>query len=925
MRAWISRFLDVREGEGLPLAQAFFTLLGLIAAHTILETARDALFLTKLPANRLTFVYALLALVTLIASSLNARLVRAFGRRNALIFTLMIAAYGTTIFHFQEQTPAVVFALYVWSGVLGTVLVIQFWMFAGQLFSISQGKRLFGPITSGGVFGAVAGASVAALVLRLVSVPSLLLISAGLFIFTAVVLTTVSTEEMRVPVPANPTSVPLSNLGGIMQQLREHPYLLRLAILTAVSTSALLAVDYLFKSVVATHAQGRDLGEMIAQYYAVLNAIALVVQVGIAGRLVRKQGVFLASMILPTLLFAGAFGVLIFGGMLALVMLTKGADGSLRHSLHRVGSELLWMPVPPEARDRAKAFIDGVVSRISSAVTAGLIFLLSTLGLSSPRFLAAIVLVLVFAWLSAAIAVRAPYLDLIRQALRKGFLNEEGIPGELDLDSVEAVLESLSSREPARVIAAMDLLAERKRSRLIPALVLYHESDEVLVRALEILSTSGKREDWVPLAERLMGHGSEPVRVATVRALIVQDQIDLVQRAVSDSSPAVRAHAFFAVAHLEDGVKPLEHPGVQELLSASGEDAHKAKLALLDAIRDHGDRRFSELVLKMAESTQADLVERAAATMAALKDPLFIPTLIARLTVRDGRNAVREALVELGDEAFGALERAFSDEHTDPKIRLHIPRTISRFGTQRAADFLSKHVTSEASGPIRYKILRGLGRLVAEHPEVKIDRNTIDDGIHRNLLELYHFLSLRVPLEAGKNDLPTEVQDSAELVIGLLLDKEKNALERAFRYLQIAHRHEDIRSVYLALSSTDRRVRASAGELIDVVTIPRDRGSKKQEENREMWLLAADDLGAAERLARIEELVPNPPATYAQAMSLLVREPDEYLASLAGYHALELGSDKLRDEVIEVYEKRPSLRVILAQVTQIPRLAAEGA
>jgi ATP/ADP translocase len=924
MRAWISRFLDVREGEGLPLAQAFLTLFGLIAAHTIMETARDALFLTKLPANRLTFVYALLAVITLLASSLNARLVRAFGRRNALVFTLLVAAYGTTIFHFQEQTPAVVFGLYVWSGLIGTVLVIQFWMFAGQLFSISQGKRLFGPLTSGGVLGAVVGASVAAVVLSKISIPSLLLISAALFIFTAIVLTTVSTEEMRVPVPASPGSVPLTNLGGVMQQLREQPYLLRLAILTALSTSALLAVDYLFKSVAASHAQGRDLGEMIARYYAVLNAVALVVQVGIAGRLVRKQGVFLASMILPTLLFAGSFGVLLFGGVLSLVMLTKGADGSLRHSLHRVSSELLWMPVPPEARDRAKAFIDGVVPRLSSAVTAGLIFLLSAIGWTAPRFLAAIVLGLVFCWLAAAVAVRAPYLDLIRQALRKGFFADESMPGELDLDSVEAVLESLSSRDPSRVIAAMDLLADRKRSRLIPALILYHESDDVLVRALEIMSTSGRREDWLPLAERLMSNGSESVRVAVVRALVAQGREDLVQSATEDPSPAVAAHATFATMHASVIGDPLEYPRVRELLAATDENARQAKLALLDAIRDHGDRRYSGMVQKMAVGKDPELVQRASSAMAALKDPIFIPTLIDRLTIRDGRAAVRMALVELGDEAFNALEKAFADTATDPKIRLHIPRTISRFGTQRAADFLMKYVSVEPSGPVRYKLLRGLGRLVAEHPEVKIDRATIDAGIHRNLLELFHFLSLRVPLEAGKNNLPKDVQDSSELVIGLLLDKEKNALERAFRYLQIAHRHEDIRSVYLALSSNDRRVRSSAGELLDVVTLPHDRGSKIQDQNREMWLLAADDLGPAERVLRAQELVPNPPATYAQAMSRLVREPDEYLASLAGYHALELGSDALRDEVIEVYENRPSLRVILAQVTQIPRLAIEG-
>src|SRR5687768_9687992 len=99
MKRLLVRLVDLREGEVAPLAQAFFTLFGLIAAHTILETARDALFLDELPANRLTVVYGILAVLAFVGSALNARFVTAFGRRNALIFTLIIAAYGTTVIY----------------------------------------------------------------------------------------------------------------------------------------------------------------------------------------------------------------------------------------------------------------------------------------------------------------------------------------------------------------------------------------------------------------------------------------------------------------------------------------------------------------------------------------------------------------------------------------------------------------------------------------------------------------------------------------------------------------------------------------------------------------------------------------------------------------------------------------------------------
>src|SRR5262245_1379981 len=124
MKLPLQRLVDVRPGEARPLALAFFTLFGLIAGHTILETARDTLFLEKLPADRLAFVYALLAGLTFISASWNARFVKSFGRRYALIFTLVIAAYGTTVLHFQPQTATTVFVLYLWSGLLGTLMSI---------------------------------------------------------------------------------------------------------------------------------------------------------------------------------------------------------------------------------------------------------------------------------------------------------------------------------------------------------------------------------------------------------------------------------------------------------------------------------------------------------------------------------------------------------------------------------------------------------------------------------------------------------------------------------------------------------------------------------------------------------------------------------------------------------------------------------
>jgi MFS family permease len=199
MNRVLGRLVDLRKGEVVPALRACLLLTLIIGGHTLLETARDALFLGKLPANRLAIVYALIAVLAFAVAGPNARFVRRFGERRALLITLLGAAVGTIALYLCPPTPAVVFTIYIWSAFLGTIIVVQFWMFLAHLFTPSQGKRLFGPIAAGGVVGAVAGASGAAAALAIVPVRALLPGATGAFVLAALLSTTMDTAFAQEP------------------------------------------------------------------------------------------------------------------------------------------------------------------------------------------------------------------------------------------------------------------------------------------------------------------------------------------------------------------------------------------------------------------------------------------------------------------------------------------------------------------------------------------------------------------------------------------------------------------------------------------------------------------------------------------------------------------------------------------------------
>jgi CRP-like cAMP-binding protein/HEAT repeat protein len=259
---------------------------------------------------------------------------------------------------------------------------------------------------------------------------------------------------------------------------------------------------------------------------------------------------------------------------------------------------------------------------------------------------------------------------------------------------------------------------------------------------------------------------------------------------------------------------------------------------------------------------------------------------------------VRDALVQQGEPALDALAAALLDSSTDLQVRLHIPRTISRFVSQRAADLLLEVLLNDPRGLVRYKALRGLGRMVADTALV-VDPTRVEPEIRKNLIEVLRITALEVAL--GK---PQAGLLSGPLLFGVLSDKRKQALERAFRFLQIAHRHEDIQGVYAALVGDSKARRAQALEFLDALTLVTGRERRidpkiisLRDDIRELLVLVGDDLPARSRVARAVRFIDAPPTTASQALQQLAEDPDQTLAELAASYQGELRSPALRPRI----------------------------
>jgi ATP:ADP antiporter, AAA family len=914
----LAPFTDVRPDERRGALGAFLILFGILAGHTVLETARDALFLSRLPASRLPWVYLAMAGAAVVVWKFQGRALRRLPGARGLAALLAFVAFVTFWFWALGSWthPWALGALYVWSGLVGTLTAVQFWLVLSDKYTITQAKRLYKVIGAGSVLGAVAGAGIARVVGERFSGGALVLASAILFGLTATgAFSLAAAKGARAAPPVDPADVAPMSIRDWSALLRAHPYVPRLGGLVLVSTVALTLGDYVFKSQVAQHIDKAQLPEFFATVYMVLNLLALVAQFLLTGWLLRVAGLHRALWVLPALVAMGATGVAVGGGLVAALLL-KGADGTLRYSLHRTTTELLFLPIPDGLRGRVKPLIDMLAQRGGQALAS--IFILSEVVLRRGDIvlsLAAAILCVV--WIAWAIDLRPHYLELFRSALREGTMRRDPDAPELDLEALEALFTALNSREDVEVVAAIDLLAEEGRVRLIPALILYHPSAEVVLRALDVLGPSG-RTDFVPVADRLLSHQNAEIRAAALRARAAAAPDErLLRSAMEDPSPLVQATALVGLVSA-GWVEDEADRASEALMNTRFPEAPRA---LARAIRLQPAARFKNVLLELAQSADREVQAQSAHAMQAMGDPDFLPALLPLLHPHEVREAARSALVSFGTPALEHLDRAMADDRLPHEIRRHLPRTISRFPAEQAAPLLLRRLVEEPDGMVRFKILRGLGRLATGRPDLPLDAGILRQATARTLEAAFRLVDWRLTLLRGAAAQPERATPGHELLVALLRDKEVHARERVFRLLDLQFRGQDLERIYRGLASQDPKVQASSRELLEALLLP---------PQREAVLALVNDVPDRVRLTQAEAFYRARDTGYEELLASLLDEPGETLRCIAAYHVAELGLQTFRPRLEAARTKETGLFVsrvleralrMLTEAAAVPRTA----
>lgn len=799
------RWLGIRPSERRRTALLFSYLFVATLFVILGRTARDSLFLSRAPIDLLPWMYVGIAVATSIAASIYARLLsdrlRLYTLLQGSLVTVIWFLIGVRALIFLDFKP-VYSILYIGMEVAGSLVVLQFWTFVNESFDAREAKRLFGVIGSGGILGAVCGGFAGSLLVRWLGVADLLMVCCCALVICSL-LAMAAWRVARSEMEGAPFSRARPYRRGLLESLGHSRYTVLLATMAVLLTVSVSLVDYQFKFVAHSRFQEEELARLFGMLYGFCGLLSFVFHFFFTGRILMRVGLLIPLVTLPISLLLGAVTLIVWPLAFLPLVITKGADTTLRYSLYDSVVQLLYIPLPVPLRRRVKAAIDGVVKPVAIATT-GLGLLMVAGGLSTQS-LGAALLVLLGAWMFAALQVRQGYTRALMESVTQGLWLGAGDTGLNDVASVRALVEALRHGDEDTVCAALELLpsgdgaqwalhvlpllgAPRPRVRMLALRFAEREGLSIATGRLEAL-LADPDEGVRASAVRWFGQRGGPEAAARLAAL------------VRDPLPQVRATASVQLILRED--------------EAAGR-GRKALLVMSEA-PDPVTRQWAAWGLG-----EGDVLEGEARLLALLDDPdaevqraaveaagkAQTPALMARLyELLDDRGAGADAALALanyGEEVLPSLLRGLERPGGSEIFRFHLLQALRAVGGLRVVEALIDRLPEDPDA--RFELLRAAYAVLRPQEEMTAQLALVRGPLLREVEECYQGWAILADLDDS---------EPWRLLRGCVADQIDRARQRVFLLIALAYPTRSVAFLYRALESEKRVLVANAIEVLE--------------------------------------------------------------------------------------------------------------
>jgi AAA family ATP:ADP antiporter len=445
---WVQAIVPVKRGEGLTVALLALNCFILLLCYYVLKVVREPLILLGGGAELKSYASAgqtvLLLGVVPAFSWLSGRV-----SRIRLMTTMQVIFIGCLVgFYVLARAKAPIgLAFYIWLGIFNALVVSNFWSFANDIYTESEGKRVFAVIGIGASIGAIAGAFLPHLLFKSLGFDGLMMLAVvGLGASIVLYQIVDRRENARRDAGAQQEQAKKAEAkkaaaadggdkrGGFTLVIRDR-YLRLLALMLLVATVINTTGEYVISKMAQDHskayaeakvrrdqassptaetmptaqngakapppdapkvdkaddpmkaAENEYLSNFFSSYYFVVNIISALLQMFVVARILTVIGMRKALFIMPVIVLGGWLATIMFIS-LTMIRIEKTSENSLDYSLHNTLRQALFLPTSAEAKYKAKAAIDTFFFRMGDVVASlGIVFLfVEVLGLGVRSF-----------------------------------------------------------------------------------------------------------------------------------------------------------------------------------------------------------------------------------------------------------------------------------------------------------------------------------------------------------------------------------------------------------------------------------------------------------------------------------------------------------------------------------------------------------
>jgi ATP/ADP translocase len=449
MREKFFALLGIEQGEesivSVLLTQSVF--LGIFFGA--FDISAHSLFLSVFDEKMMARAYVVSGLAGIILTSLYTFLQTKLTFRNFSIFNLFAVTGLTLMLWITLQLSSakwVAFLVFIMLGPLNILAALGFWGTVGRLFSLRQGKRLFGLVDSGLIVGIILSCYTIPVILSFNFKPGHILFICAASVFAASLVQILIGSKFSLETGEKRTSKKENEKKeSLLKVLSKDRYTMVMAAFVALSVVTAFFVQYSFMAVTREqYPSEEDMARFLGIFTGSMMIFTLLVKLTVFSYIIRNYGLKMCLSLSPLLIAFFTILAIIIGSSMGytpesmsgflifflVLALSRLFSKSLKDSIESPSFKVIYQTIDEKIRYEVQSGMDGTVNEIA-ALSSGLILA----GLGMIEFVRLIhfsyvLFFIIIMWISISFLLYSEYRKSIRKALEKSSPEPIASPGK---------------------------------------------------------------------------------------------------------------------------------------------------------------------------------------------------------------------------------------------------------------------------------------------------------------------------------------------------------------------------------------------------------------------------------------------------------------------------------------------------------------